>query len=69
MINELKERDEWPTVLDECSDSDLEDEMEIRGFKMDDDIKSASIDLANKINQGKATLDELYRFIETASGV
>ena len=69
LIYELKERDEWPVILDDCSDSELEAEMEIRGFKMDDDIKIDSINLANKINQGKATLDELYRFIETASGV
>jgi hypothetical protein len=69
LADELKERDEWPVTLDDCSDSELEDEMELRGFKMDEDIKIDSINLANKINQGKATLDDMYRFIENASGV
>lgn len=69
LIEELKERDELPITLEDCSDSELEDEMEIRGFKMDEDIKLDSINLANKINQGKATLDDMYRFIEKASGV
>jgi hypothetical protein len=66
LIEELKDRGEWEDISD-VDTIDFEEEMTVRGY---DYLEKGEIqDLAHKINIGKASIQDVYRFIEEKSGV